>query len=77
MYRKEHQPARNLQACAQLLEAFRGKGKPFQIADDMLTETFQIELEQPGKEWTTLNAWFVRQLDFNVRFRRRSGTEVQ
>ncbi|KAF2433193.1 cytochrome P450 oxidoreductase [Tothia fuscella] len=34
--------------------------------------TFEIVPEQEGKEWTTHNAWFVRQLDFRVKFRRRS-----
>jgi hypothetical protein len=31
----------------------------------------QIELEQPGTEWKTHNAWFVRQTAFNTRFRPR------
>lgn len=34
---------------------------------------FEVELEKPGTEWRTHNAWFVRQLDFNTKFRRRSG----
>ncbi|KAF2648704.1 pisatin demethylase [Lophiostoma macrostomum CBS 122681] len=32
---------------------------------------FEIELEHPQAEWTTHNAWFVRQSDFNTRFRPR------
>ncbi|CAI6333040.1 unnamed protein product [Periconia digitata] len=32
---------------------------------------FEIELEHPGAEWKTHNAWFVRQTDFNTRFRPR------
>ncbi|KAF2183228.1 pisatin demethylase [Zopfia rhizophila CBS 207.26] len=32
---------------------------------------FEIELEQPQKEWKTHNAWFVRQLEFNTKFRPR------
>ena len=31
----------------------------------------QIELERPDLEWKTHNAWFVRQMDFNTRFRPR------
>jgi cytochrome P450 len=46
----------------------------FPSVDGGLMITLQIELEEPNKEWTTLNAWFVRQLDFNVRFRRRVST---
>ena len=33
---------------------------------------FEVELEKPGKEWKTWNAWFVRQLDFNTVFKRRT-----
>jgi len=32
---------------------------------------FDVELENPSAEWKTHNAWFVRQLDFNVVFKRR------
>lgn len=32
---------------------------------------FDIELEHPEKDWTTCNAWFVRQLDFNTKFKMR------
>lgn len=32
---------------------------------------FEVELEKPDAEWTTHNAWFVRQLDFNTKFSRR------
>lgn len=30
-----------------------------------------MRLQDPDKEWTLHNAWFVRQLDFNTLFRRR------
>ncbi|KAF2668506.1 cytochrome P450 oxidoreductase [Microthyrium microscopicum] len=36
-----------------------------------LLRRFQLELVEPEREWTTLNAWFVRQLDFNVKFLQR------
>ncbi|KAJ4330528.1 hypothetical protein N0V87_009921 [Didymella glomerata] len=32
---------------------------------------FEIELEYPGAEWKTHNAWFVTQKNFNTRFRPR------
>ncbi|KAF2125779.1 pisatin demethylase [Dothidotthia symphoricarpi CBS 119687] len=32
---------------------------------------FEIELERPGAEWKTHNAWFVTQKEFNTRFRPR------
>ncbi|KAF1360743.1 pisatin demethylase [Lizonia empirigonia] len=32
---------------------------------------FEIELEYPGAEWKTHNAWFVTQKDFKTRFRPR------
>lgn len=32
---------------------------------------FEIELERPDSEWKTHNAWFVRQTEFNTRFRPR------
>lgn len=32
---------------------------------------FEIELEYPGAEWRTHNAWFVSQREFNTRFRTR------
>lgn len=43
------------------------------IANAMLnkTDTLQIELERPEAEWKTHNAWFVRQMDFNTKFRPR------
>ena len=31
----------------------------------------QVELERPDREWKTHNAWFVRQLEFNTRFKLR------
>ena len=33
---------------------------------------FEIALEKPDDEWKTHNAWFVRQLDFNTVFKRRT-----
>ncbi|OCK78621.1 pisatin demethylase [Lepidopterella palustris CBS 459.81] len=32
---------------------------------------FEIQLEYPDREWKTHNAWFVRQLDFNTKFKPR------
>ncbi|KAF2757815.1 benzoate 4-monooxygenase cytochrome-like protein P450 [Pseudovirgaria hyperparasitica] len=32
---------------------------------------FEIELDQPEKEWVTDNGWFVRQLAFNTKFKLR------
>ncbi|KKY28214.1 putative cytochrome p450 [Diplodia seriata] len=32
---------------------------------------FEVELEYPGQEWKTQNHWFVRQVEFNTRFRPR------
>ncbi|KAF2139705.1 uncharacterized protein K452DRAFT_231839 [Aplosporella prunicola CBS 121167] len=32
---------------------------------------FEIELENPERPWRTHNAWFIRQLDFNTKFRPR------
>ncbi|KAK0260568.1 hypothetical protein LTR01_002444 [Friedmanniomyces endolithicus] len=37
-----------------------------------LLRNFEVELEDPKREWTTHNAWFVRQLDFNTLFKRRT-----
>ncbi|KAK1053222.1 hypothetical protein LTR74_016321 [Friedmanniomyces endolithicus] len=33
---------------------------------------FEVALEDSGREWTTHNAWFVRQLNFNTVFKRRT-----
>ena len=33
---------------------------------------FEVELETPGTEWQTYNAWFVRQLNFHTKFRPRT-----
>lgn len=33
---------------------------------------FEVELDKPGAEWKTHNAWFVRQLDFETVFKRRT-----
>jgi cytochrome P450 len=35
---------------------------------------FEIELEHPGAEWKTHNAWFVTQKNFDTRFRPRKGS---
>ncbi|KAG9191208.1 hypothetical protein G6011_09296 [Alternaria panax] len=35
---------------------------------------FEIELEHPGAEWKTHNAWFVTQKNFNTLFRPRRGS---
>ncbi|RYN42572.1 hypothetical protein AA0113_g5725 [Alternaria arborescens] len=35
---------------------------------------FEIELEHPGAEWKTHNAWFVTQKNFNTVFRPRRGS---
>lgn len=38
---------------------------------------FDVEFDEPGREWKLHNAWFVKQLNFYVRFRQRtpsSGT---
>lgn len=32
---------------------------------------FDVELEDPRRDWRLHNAWFVKQLGFNVRFRER------
>ena len=31
----------------------------------------QIHFEDPNREWTLVNAWFVKQLDFQTLFTRR------
>lgn len=33
---------------------------------------FEVEMVRPGEEWRTHNAWFVRQVDFETRFRPRA-----
>jgi hypothetical protein len=33
---------------------------------------FEVELETPTTEWQTYNAWFVRQLNFNTKFKPRT-----
>ncbi|EMD01129.1 hypothetical protein BAUCODRAFT_118842 [Baudoinia panamericana UAMH 10762] len=33
---------------------------------------FEVQLEKPDAEWKTHNGWFVRQLDFNTVFKKRS-----
>lgn len=37
---------------------------------------FEIMLEHPDREWKTHNAWFVRQLEFNTKFRPRKEVPV-
>lgn len=37
----------------------------------MLTGCWKVELEKPEQEWKTQNHWFVRQVEFNTRFRPR------
>ncbi|KAF2101842.1 pisatin demethylase [Rhizodiscina lignyota] len=32
---------------------------------------FEVDLEHPDRPWKTHNAWFVRQIDFNAKFRPR------
>ncbi|KAK7427324.1 hypothetical protein QQZ08_006093 [Neonectria magnoliae] len=36
-----------------------------------LMRRFDINLRDPNKEWTIINAWFVKQTDFYVKFTRR------
>ncbi|KAM5358155.1 hypothetical protein ACJZ2D_015543 [Fusarium nematophilum] len=36
-----------------------------------LLRRFEIDFQDPSKEWRIINAWFVKQADFNVRFSRR------
>lgn len=38
---------------------------------------FEVEFDRPGREWRLHNAWFVKQLDFFVRFREREGLKVE
>ena len=33
---------------------------------------FEVELETPNTEWQTFNVWFVRQLNFNTKFKPRT-----
>jgi len=33
---------------------------------------FEVEFVDPARDWRTENCWFVRQMDFNVRFKVRS-----
>ncbi|TVY78358.1 Cytochrome P450 monooxygenase andK [Lachnellula suecica] len=44
----------------------------FEAVADVWT---QVHLEDPEKEWTVHNAWFVRQLNFRTTFHRRSIPE--
>lgn len=36
---------------------------------------FEVEFDRPGREWKLHNAWFVKQLDFYVKFRERDVVE--
>ncbi|KAK5081206.1 hypothetical protein LTR05_008000 [Lithohypha guttulata] len=38
--------------------------------------TFEFELAQPHKDWKLHDMWFVKQMDFNVYVKRRSGRNV-
>lgn len=38
----------------------------------VILTSLQIEFERPNLEWKTHNGWFVRQLDFDTKFRPRS-----
>ncbi|KAG9231200.1 cytochrome P450 [Amylocarpus encephaloides] len=40
-----------------------------------LLRGFEISLEDPSKEWTLCNSWFVRQLNFKTKFRRRQSVK--
>jgi len=42
----------------------------YKLVPNFLTR-FNVELEDPSKEWKLHNAWFVKQLDFNVKFSER------
>lgn len=37
-----------------------------------LVRTFDFELEQPNKEWETMNYWFVKPVNFRVKVKLRS-----
>lgn len=41
-----------------------------------LLRGFEVSFEEGGGEWKLWNSWFVRQLGFDVRFRRREGSVV-
>ncbi|KAI9714543.1 MAG: hypothetical protein M1820_000505 [Bogoriella megaspora] len=36
-----------------------------------LVRTFDIELADPSKDWTTINSWFIRQKDMDMVFKKR------
>lgn len=42
----------------------------YKLIPNFLTR-FNVELNDPSKEWKLHNAWFVKQLDFNVKFSER------
>lgn len=37
---------------------------------------YEIQIEDPQRPWRTYNSWFVRQEDFNVRFKPRARSET-
>lgn len=47
----------------------------YKLIPNFLTR-FNVELEDPSKEWRLHNAWFVKQLDFRVRFSTRQQTRM-
>lgn len=42
----------------------------YKLVPNFLTR-FNVELDDPSKEWKLHNAWFVKQLNFNVKFSER------
>lgn len=42
-----------------------------------LLRGFEVEFKEGGGEWKLWNSWFVRQLEFEVRFRRREGRVIK
>lgn len=39
-----------------------------------LVRNFNFELEEPDKEWKTVNVWFVKQTNFNCRIKLRASS---
>ncbi|PMD27973.1 hypothetical protein NA56DRAFT_696994 [Hyaloscypha hepaticicola] len=39
-----------------------------------LVRNFDFELEEPDKEWKTVNVWFVKQTNFNCRIKLRPSS---
>ncbi|RSL84187.1 hypothetical protein CEP52_016502 [Fusarium oligoseptatum] len=42
-----------------------------------LLRRFEIDFQDPSKEWRIINAWFVKQADFNVTFTRRQLVQLE